>query len=168
MDREGSQVDLFIAVLVRFPQIATIHYDPETNALRLAFLLRGAQQDFSNFVRRFESHLTLFHNLRGDDVTVASLRKTDTGELTAIEVVRDLPSISLSEFNLIVELVSDYYGDAVIREGQQMAGDDEFEQNLLIEALLMASTSRSRERLTGFRENGRVLVFSVPLGVRES
>jgi hypothetical protein len=168
MEREGSQVDLFIAVLVRFPQIGTIHYEPETNALRLAFLLKAAHQDFQGFVRRFESHLALFHNLRGEDVAVASLKKGDTGELTVIEVIRDLPSLSLSELNLIVELVSDYYGDAVVREGQQMAEDDELEQNLLIEALLMSSTWRPRERLTGFRENGRVLVFSVPLGVRES
>lgn len=167
MEHEGSQVDLFVAVLVRFPQIGAINYDPERKTLRLTFLLRAAHHDFQDFVSRFESHLGLFHNLRQEGVLVASLKKTETGDLTAIEVIRDLASLSLSELNLIVELVSDFYGDTVVQEGQDMGEDDEFEQNLLIDALLMSNTWRSPERLTGFRENGRVLVFSVPLGVSE-
>lgn len=167
MEHEGSQVDLFVAVLVRFPQIGTINYDPEKKTLRLTFLLRQAQHDFQDFVRRFESHLALFHNLRQEAFGVASVKKTETGEITAIEVIRDLASLSLSELNLIVELISDFYGEALVQEGPDMAEEDEFEQNVLIEALLMSNAWRSLERLTGFRENGRVLVFSVPLGVSE-
>jgi len=83
-------------------------------------------------------------------------------------VVRDLASLSLSELNLIVQLVRDYYGDALVQEGPTMTEEDELEQNLLIENLLMSSAWRPLERLMGFRENGRVLVFSVPLGVSES
>jgi hypothetical protein len=95
------------------------------------------------------------------------LKKTDTGVLTSIEVIRDSASVSLSELNLIVELISDYYGDAVVQEGPALAEEDQFDQNLLIDALLMSTTWRIPQRLTGFRENGRVLVFSVPLGVSE-
>ncbi len=167
MEHQGSQVDLFVAVLVRFPQIGTIHFDPEGKTLRLTFLLTAANHNFENFVRSFESHLALFHKLKQETVIVASLKKTQTGDLTTIEVIRDLASLSLSELNLIVELMSDFYGECLVQEGQDMAEDDEFEQNLLIDALLMSNTWRSRERLTGFRENGRVLVFSVPLGVSE-
>ncbi|MCK9526009.1 MAG: hypothetical protein M0R49_08785, partial [Limnochordia bacterium] len=66
------------------------------------------------------------------------------------------------------ELISDYYGDAVLQEGPALAEEDQFDQNLLIDALLMSTTWRTPQRLTGFRENGRVLVFSVPLGVSEA
>jgi len=168
MEREGSQVDLFVAVLVRFPQISTIHYDPEANVLRLAFLLKEAEQDFQKLVNSFEAHLALFHNLRGEVTTVASLKRTSTREITVLEVFRDLATVSLSELNLMVTLIGDFYGDALVQEGQQMEEEDALEHNLLIESLLMSNTWRTRERLTGFRENGKVLVFSVPLGVRES
>lgn len=96
------------------------------------------------------------------------MKKGETGELTTLEVIRDLASLSLSELNLIVQLVRDYYGDALVQEGPTMTEEDELEQNLLIENLLMSSAWRPLERLMGFRENGRVLVFSVPLGVSES
>lgn len=49
MEREGNQVDLFVSILVRFPQIGTIRYDPETSALRLAFLLKATDQSFQIF-----------------------------------------------------------------------------------------------------------------------
>ncbi len=167
MDREGNQIDLLVAILVRFPQIGTIHYEPEAKTLRLVFLLKDAQQDFHHFARRFESHLALFHNLRQEDVAVASLKKAETGDLTVIEVIRDLASISSGELNLIVELVSDEYGDTVVQEGHDIDDEDVVEQNFQIESLLMSTMWRPLERLTGFRDKGRVLVFSVPHGVRE-
>lgn len=168
MEYEGSQVDLFIAVLVRFPQISAIHYEPETNALRIAFMLKAKEQDLPGFVRSLNSHLALFHRLRQDSVAVASVKHAKAGEFATVEVTRDLASMSLGELNLIVSLVSDYFGDAVVQEEQAMAEEDLFEQEFLIDALLMSGSWRFRERLTGFRENGRVLVYSVPLGVRES
>lgn len=167
MDRDGNQIDLLVSILVRFPQIGTVHYEPETKTLRLVFLLKDTQKEFHGFAQRFESHLAVFHHLKQENVTVASLRKIESGSLTIIEVVRDLASISLDELNLIAELVSGYYGDTVVREGPTMAEEDEVEQNAVIESLLMSVSWRPLERLTGFRENGRVLVFSVPLGVRK-
>ncbi|MDI9421160.1 MAG: hypothetical protein QM451_02855 [Bacillota bacterium] len=166
MEHEGNQIDLLIAVLVRFPQIGTVHYEPDAKTLRLVFLVKDAQKDFDRFARYYQSHLALFHNLRQEHVSAASLKKSGNGELTVIEVIRDLGTISLGELNLIVRLVSDYYGDCVIQEGSDMGEEDQVEQNYLIEMLLMSTTWRPLERLTGFRENGRVLVFSVPVGAR--
>lgn len=164
MDREGNHIDLLISLLVRFPQIGTVHYEPEQKALRLVFLLKKDHQDFHTFAQMFESHLALFHHLKQEDVQVASLKKTESGaDLTVLEVIRDLASLSLAELNVITELVSDYYRDTVIQEGPGIAVEDELEQNVMIDSLLMSLAWRGLERLTGFRDDGRVLVFSIPL-----
>lgn len=168
MDRQGNQIDLFVSILVRFPQIGTIHYEPDAKTIRFVFLLKDPNQDFQKFARTFESHLSLFHLLRDGDVGVATLKKIENNLLATIEVTRDFASISLTEINLIVELFSDYYGDALLQEGPQMIEEDMVEQNMIIDALLNSSSCLSLERLTGFRENGRVLVFSTPLGVSKS
>lgn len=44
MDLNSTQVDLLIAILVRFPYIGTIHCEPETGTLRLVFLLNEPEQ----------------------------------------------------------------------------------------------------------------------------
>jgi len=165
LDIGGTQVDLLIAILVRFPAIGTIHCEPETGTLRLVFLIRGADQDFEDFARRFQAHLALFHRLRRKGSPEAVLSQKENGQLTVVEVTRDLANISLAELKLIVELFRDYYGECLVQDGPAMVEEDAFEQDLLIEALLNERGEVGPERLTGFRENGRVLVYSTIWGV---
>ena len=66
----------------------------------------------------------LFHQLRDRKATVASLRKTENAQLTMVEVIRDIASISLVELKLIVQLILDYYGDSVIKEGPEVQEED--------------------------------------------
>lgn len=163
MDREGNHIDLLISLLVRFPQIGTVHYEPNERALRLVFLLKGAHDNFPKFVQTFRDHLSLFHDLRQSDAGVTSLKRSENGVLTSVEVLRELSGLSLEELNLIVTLVSDFYGDDLIQDGPEVGEDDEIEHNSVIESFLGLVPHCSLERLTGFRDNGRVLVFSVPL-----
>ncbi len=162
MELEGNQIDLLISILVRFPQIGTVHYEPEEKALRLVFLIKDSRVDFALFVQNFESHLSLFHSFRQEQVLVASVKRIIKDELVALEVTRDLASLSLSELNLITELINDSFEESLVREGPDMVDEDEWEQNMLIESLLSSASWRGLERLTGYRENGRVLVFSIP------
>jgi len=37
VELEGNQIDLLISILVRFPQIGTVHYEPAEKALRIVF-----------------------------------------------------------------------------------------------------------------------------------
>lgn len=168
MERQCTHVDLFVSILVRFPQIATIHYEPESKTIRLVFLLKDPKLNFNDFAQRFQSHLSLFHMFRGGNVTVASLKKIESSLLTNIEVVRDFASMSLAELKLIVQLMLDHYGDTLLQEGPQMAEEDLEEQNVVIESLLTSHAWSLSERLTGFREDGRVLVFSMPIGVSKT
>lgn len=168
MGYEGNQIDLLISILVRFPQIGSVHYEPDTKALRLVFLIRGTHRDFQPFGERFRLHLALFHQLRQVDVAVASLNRIANEPMTSIEVVRDVTSVCLAELNLIVELINDYYGDCVVYEGHEIVEEDKAEHNIIIESLLNSGPLRCLERLTGFRDSGRVLVYSTPLEVSET
>lgn len=165
MDYNGTQVDLLIAILVRFPYIGTIHCEPETETLRFVFLLHDAEQDFKEFAWRFQAHLGLFHELMRKPMKEFSLNEKKSGQVTVIEVVRDVASLSLAELKLIVQLVQDYYGANLVQEGPDVKEEDAEEQEWIIEALLRERAEFGRERLTGFREDGKVLVFSTAVGV---
>ena len=56
--------------------------------------------------------LPLSNSLMGRSVQASSLRMKETEQLTVLEVVRDLASITMAELRLIVQLVRDYYGKA--------------------------------------------------------
>lgn len=169
MERQGNYVDLLISLLVRFPQIGTVYYEPKEEALRLVFLLREVQNDFTEFTQLLKAHLTFFHSLGQEEVGLTSLKKTETKGITTIEIMRELKSLSLEELNLIVSLVADFYSSGLIQDGPEVDEDDQIEHNMNIDSFFDSRPHRGMERLTGFRDNGRVLVFSVPsVGVGKS
>lgn len=169
MVQKPSQVELLISLLVRFPQICRVHYEPQSSSLRLVFLTWGANlRGFPDFVKTFKTHVAAFHNLKQEQSRRVSLKKTEHNTFALVEVLRDVESLSLEELNLMIQLIRDHYGEALIEEGPEVEEDDEFEYNALIESVL-SSVFLGEEQLTGFRENGRVLVFSTPLaGVGKS
>jgi hypothetical protein len=78
-----------------------------------------------------------------------------------------MATLSLAELNLTMELLNQSCGEIIVREGPPEVEDD-WENNALIELLLSEAKTVGRERLSGFRQDGRVLVFSIPLaGVSE-
>ena len=163
IDYSSDQVSLLISLLVRFPEIGTVHYDPLDQVLRLVFLLKGVlSENLDTFGTWFESHLAVFHTLKQEPVSVATIRRVENGELGMLEIRRDLPSLSREEINLIIQLVSDYFSDSLVREGPDVSEDDKEDQDFLIDSMLSSGPLKGNERLTGFRESGRVLVFSIP------
>ncbi|HHY15527.1 MAG TPA: hypothetical protein GX521_05590 [Firmicutes bacterium] len=165
MDEVGSQVDLLVSLLVRYPEIGAVHYEPQEKALRFIYLVRDGEEssDLAFFPDIYKSHLSIFHKLKKTEPSVNSLKVTHNSQLAVLEIRRDLATLSIEELNLSIELLRDCCGAALVREGQADAAEDEWEHNDLIEALLAAASLVGPERLTGFRQDGRVLVFSMPL-----
>ncbi len=169
MAQKPSQVELLISLLVRFPQICRVHYEPQGAFLRFVFLAwEEDSRSFPAFAASFRSHVAAFHKLKQEQSHLVSLKKTEHNTFVLLEVARDVASLSLEELNLMIQLMQDHYGEALIKEGPDVEEEDQFEYNALIEAVL-SSVFFGEEQLTGFRENGRVLVFSTPLaGVGKS
>lgn len=164
MEREITQAELIFSVLIRFSQISAVHYEPLVQSLRLVFVLEAAQlENFSGFRQRFKTHLSAFHCLRQIEDYHLDLKKSEGQKFSLLEVIRDVSTLSLEELNLITKLVLDYYGQILMEEGSEMDEEEQFEHNFLIEAGLSLGPIFGEEKLTGFRENGRVLVFSTPL-----
>lgn len=163
MDEVGSQVDLLVSLLVRFPEIGAVHYEPLDKALRFVYLLKEGDRDLTSFPHIYKSHLSIFHLLKKKEPNVNSLKITRNSQLTVMEITRDLATLSLEELNLTIELLRDCCGTALVREGPPEEEGDAWEHNALIESLLASASLVGPERLTGFRQDGRVLVFSIPL-----
>ncbi|NLJ80665.1 MAG: hypothetical protein GX335_06555 [Firmicutes bacterium] len=164
MGQEVTQAEVLISLLVRFPQIAAVHYEPQGRLLRLIFVLETVQpEDFQLFTDRFKAHLKAFHHLKNNAEYHLSWEKQKNQKFSVLEIRRDVSSLSLEELNLITELVLDYHGPSLLQEGSAVDEEDQFEHNVLIESGLSLGLISGQEKLTGFRENGRVLVFSTSL-----
>jgi hypothetical protein len=162
---EGLQnsVGLLISILVRYPEVATVKYQPEERTLRFTFMVAGlvSEDEFSTFTGRLKESLLTFAFVTGRRMRVCLLEKTEYNGFTLVEVYRDVESLSREEISLIASILAEDCGDRMVTEAQEpLLEEDQLFQEELIEHMLDdIRQGQITKDLIGFRENGRVFVF---------
>jgi hypothetical protein len=160
----ADTVSLVCALLVRFPELASIRSGPADRTLRLTF---AARQRFDRstqaaLAEALDEHVRSFLALAKEEPTVMHVECEGDRTLSFIHVTRDLDTFSKEELELQVGFFSDRCGDSLVRSPHP---DDHIEVDpaaedeaalYAIEALRDPAQSKS---LVGFREEKRVLVY---------
>lgn len=154
-----------VALLLRYPELGSVRVLPSQAVLTLSFWLREAPEPAAcaQFERRVRQALRMLSRLEGHGyMREVGLTLRGQGPLHVLEVRRDLESLAAEEFGIILGLVRQAFGGIVVVEGEAYAGDgDEYDADLTIaHGLDQAKRVRQGEELVGFRQDGRVLVFS--------
>ena len=160
----ADTVSLVCALLVRFPELASIRSGPAERTLRLTFAVRQrldrtAQAALSETLGE---HVCSFLALAKEEPMALRVECEGDRTMTFVHVTRDLETFSKEELELQVGFFSDRWGDALVRNPHP---DDHFEADpaaedeaalYAVEALRDPAQSKS---LVGFREEKRVLVY---------
>jgi hypothetical protein len=160
----ADTVSLVCALLVRFPELASIRSGPIDRSLRLTFAVRrrldrAAQKTLADAL---EEHVCSFLSLAKEEPRVLHVECESDRSMTFVHVSRDLETFSKEELELQVGFFSDRCGDALVRSPHpddhldvDPAAEDEAAL-YAVEALRDPTQSKS---LVGFREEKRVLVY---------
>ena len=164
-DRTSEGVNLLITILMRFPQIGTVHYDPKNRTLRMTFILSTnmTDEDFAPILKKSMDCLSAYHRLINREPSMLILDYQSSLPLSVFSITRDLRSVTRGEIALIINLLSEEFQETLVIENSitpEMQDDigmaDEWIDNMIENVQLQ----RSKKRLTAFREDGRVLVFN--------
>jgi hypothetical protein len=131
----ADTVSLVCALLVRFPELASIRSMPAEGSVRLTFALRA----------------------RLDKRAQAGLAET-----TFIHVTRDTDSFSKEELELIVALLRERYPEVLVRNPQpedHLDADPAAQDEAALYAIEALRDPAQSKSLVGFREEARVLVY---------
>jgi hypothetical protein len=162
---EGLQnsVGLLISILVRYPEVGTVKYQPEERTLRFTFMVSDLVEEktFRGFADRLKESLLTFAFVSGRRMRVCLLENTEYNGFTLIELHRDVESLSREEISLVASLLGESFVDRVVKEAQEpLLEEDQVYQEELIEHMLDdLRQGQLTKDLIGFRENGRVFVF---------
>lgn len=159
----SDTVALVCALLVRYPEIASMRSAPGENAVRFSFAVTGridkaAQRALQSEI---QEHVEGFLALSDDEGTVKVEFETDRA-MSFVHVVRDLDTFSKDELGMLVGYFTERFGAALVRNPVTDEHPDEdlaFQEELAesaIEALRDPANSKS---LVGFRDEKRVLVY---------
>ncbi len=156
----GNQgAGLLVSLLLRFPEIGTLHYDPRRGRLRFRFLITRpvGTEEFGRLRHRLEDALAVYHRITGSGAGVCRLSRHVYGDLTDLEVSRDLDSLSAEEVGLVIAVLQEACGEHLVSEGP---GDGaEARAGQIGELLAGLRRSPATVPIVALREEGRVLVF---------
>lgn len=160
----ADTVSLVCALLVRFPELASIRSGPADRTLRLTFAVRQRydRAAVAALAETIEDHVRSFLALSREEPAAMRVECEGDRGMTFVHVTRDLETFTKEELELQVSFFCDWCGDALVRnpppedyfEGDPAADDEA--ALYAVEALRDPAQSKS---LVGFREEKRVLVY---------
>jgi hypothetical protein len=156
-------VSLLVSLLIRYPEVFAVNYEPRTKNLKFTFMVGSVLSDgmFRTFEATVRDSLEAFWDLSDVNAMYVGLEKTTYDDLTVMEVERDVCSLTSDEISLIMELIRVAFMDNIICEGNTVVCDEDigFQNELIDNMLDDIRESRYDKNLVGYRDGGKVLVF---------
>lgn len=160
----ADTVSLICALLVRFPEIASMRSTPGQGTARFSFAIgkrldRNAQRTAA---AEIEEYVVAFLSLAGDEPSVLQVECESDKATTFVHVTRDVETLSKDELSMTVALFAARFGEALVRNSvpDEHPDEDAGAQDELVEIAIEALRDPAQSKtLVGFREEKRVLVY---------
>ena len=159
-----NSVGLLISILVRYPEVATINFEPDKQILNFTFIISRplGEAELTGMETILMDSIEVFNALEGRETGMVALKYQAGDQLTLIEVQRDVDTLILEEISLIVDLFRQHLQPGLVTEiYEPLFEDDMLMQEEIIDHMLESVREQVEEKyLYAFREEGRVLVFN--------
>ena len=156
-------VNLLASILVCYPEITTISYDPAELAVEITFTLtvQMNEKEFAATTDFIGESISAYHAINGISGAGIDFSMDLQGKMGFLHIKRELKCLTRGEVALIVSIMRDRFGDKlVIDPGGRMDSESQAVQEEIIERMLgNVQQGRLVDRLVGIREEDHVVVF---------
>ncbi len=160
----SKSVSLLISILVRYPELGTINYDPKNHILKFTFLIAKliSDSEYRLLEEKLSAGIEVYHQLRGSSDYVFKVKTTRFGRVTVVDIKRDVTTLSQEELSLMIEVLREQWGDVLVVDENDAVLEEELliQEELIEEMLEDLKDGAQGKNLIAFREEGRVLVFN--------
>lgn len=159
-------VQLLASVLVCFPEIEAVSYEPRQGLLTMDFVVRAqlSPAEIEEFAAFLAESIETYHVIEGGEASVVDFGYEQHDALTILHLARPMDELSERELNLTVQLLTERFGEALLVDPHGVETlDAEFRmlQHETLERMLVAVREIPlRERLVGIRERDQVVVYN--------
>ena len=156
-------VNLLASILVCYPEITTISYEPSNETVDITFALKQpmTEEEFSATTNFIGESIAAYHALSGILDVGLDFTMELQGEMGFFHVKRELKSLSRGEVALLAALMRERFGDKLAMDSVgRIDQESQAMQEEIIERMLgNVQQSRLVDRLVGIREEDHVVVF---------
>lgn len=160
----ADTVSLVCALLVRFPELASIRSMPADGSVRLTFALRAKLDKKAQNVlgEAIVDHIAGYLLLAKDEAHTLHVDCEGDRGTTFVHVTRDTETFSKDELELLVGVLRDRYADVLVRNPppeDHLDADPAAQDEAAVYAIEALRDPTQSKSLVGFREETRVLVY---------
>ena len=161
-------IKFLASILVCYPEIGTVSYEPGEDALHFSFALkevlpRKTYEDVGKFVQ--ESILT-YHCLEGYHDARIEIFLEGQGNTAFFHIIRDIATISQGEISMVTTIMHEQLGNILVVDKDEdiymdmEAAGEPAQEEFIDRMIITLKAGRMSERMIGVREDGRVMVFN--------
>lgn len=158
-----DSVGLLITILVRYPEIAKINYEPEKQHIKMSFLIKNDinKELITKFTSDLKESIITFNYLQQINNIDVEINCDINEEYITIELYRDIDTLTASEINLIAHLFQTEFNRSIIADSNELFYEDElvWQEELITDMLENLKGSLPIKKLLAFRDDGKVRVF---------
>ena len=162
-------VNLFVSVLICFPEVGKIRFDRDSGLLYFSFMLKNVSS-INNMEAKLEKIKTAvekYHGLERTKVYSYQVKTHSVGDYIVIEAQRDMLSVTRMEITFLIELFRLEFMANIMVEKMDSAFEDEYQwyyedgaQNRINDKRMSIDENSIGNQIVVCREAGKVLVFS--------
>lgn len=160
----SDSIGLLISILVRYPEVGTINYDPIQQNLKFTFIFSGVldEAELVNFKRTVIDSIEAYNSLESRIPKVVETCDFLCENFTMFEIVRDVGTLTQEEIALVISLVYGSFTHKLITDKNDLLMEEDLlmQEELIEHMLENIKVSSPEKNLIAFREEGRVLVFN--------
>ncbi len=151
--------NLLTDILINYPEIATIKLDPKSQVVKFSFYLKTTPQQVNQIENELQQTLQTYYYLEKIKIKSCSFLFRQLEYFTVMEYERDVLSMTKKEINLILALLKEEYGVALIADEDdfQLVDDISLHDELVS---FMAEKVKTNIELIALRDEGKVVVYN--------
>jgi hypothetical protein len=160
----SNSMSLIAFLLVRYPEIGSISFDPEQKTMQFSFVLVKLleQTDLAQFTEQLTLSMNSMSLLQNREMGQLKVTCNEDEGLSFLEITRDVDSLSQEEISLIIGVVQQFFEGILLLDQEEAAQEEDvlLQEEMIEHMLEDLKDSRQEKKLIGFREEGRVLIFN--------
>jgi len=160
----SDAVNLLVSILVRYPEIGSINFEPSKQTLKFTFLLTKipSPELFAATKQLLHNSITAYHLLAGHKPAICDIELTHYDKVSLLTINRDVSTLTKGELTLVITLVREKLKELLVTDNNDaMLEEDLLLQEEVIETMLQSiKAERANSGLIGIREDGRVFVYN--------
>ncbi len=155
---------LLVSILLRYPEVATVSYDPDMSSLRFTFVtIMLADEERADLESTMVKAICAYYHIRKSHPLMLHMEWQDMGCFDHLIFYCDAETFSLGLLDMLADLFAECFPDVV----QVLDEDRSYRYDYPTEELLDSLMDNVRANLAGktlkiiaYRDEGRVVVFN--------